>query len=495
MEMRVHHQSSKREGERAVMERRLYEASLSGNVLSLNELMEKNELILDKISVTCFDETPLHVAAMRGHVDFAKAILSRKPKLATELDSDGYSPLHLASAEGYVDIVRDLLLQGTDLCLARDQDGRTPLHLAAAKGRVDVIKELVQARPEVTRVTVDRGETVLHLCVKHNRLEALKLLVESENDDEFVNSKDDDGNTILHLATAKKQIETVKYLLTRIHEGQVNALNGNNFTALDVIEHCPRDLKCMEIREFLREAGALRARYVPPITCNPDGIIKGSEISPVAARSEAVAPPVVHQSETPPPSRGSSWNDDCFKDKRATLMIAATVIAGMGFQAGINPPGGVWNEDDEGNNARRAGTPILAEKQPAIFAVVMFFNTLSFITSLSILLLLAGGLPRKRRFCLRILVAAMWVTVTCMALAYLFSMMATDNNSTSYNYIIAVFSLLAWLGFVGIVFLVHTVRFAIRMWRKLQNGEENKNLSCVKENQGNEEMVITMKAG
>ncbi|KAF8369768.1 hypothetical protein HHK36_032208 [Tetracentron sinense] len=160
------------------MERRLYEASLSGNVLSLNELMEKNELILDKISVTCFDETPLHVAAMRGHVDFAKAILSR-----------------------------------TDLCLARDQDGRTPLHPSSSERTSRRHKELVQARPEVTRVTVDRGEDSSALMCEHNRLEALKLLVESETDDEFVNSKDDDGNTILHLATAKKQIE-VRFLQT-----------------------------------------------------------------------------------------------------------------------------------------------------------------------------------------------------------------------------------------------------------------------------------------
>ena len=78
------------------MERRLHEASVSGNVEALEALIREDELILDKASVTCFDVTPLHVAALRGHVSFARAILSRKPKLATELDSLWRTPLHLA---------------------------------------------------------------------------------------------------------------------------------------------------------------------------------------------------------------------------------------------------------------------------------------------------------------------------------------------------------------------------------------------------------------
>ncbi|KAF8401044.1 hypothetical protein HHK36_014347 [Tetracentron sinense] len=375
------------------MEKRLYEASLDGNVPSLNELIKENELILDRISLARFGETPLHIAAMRGHLDFARAILSRKPKLATELDSQGYSPLHLASAEGHVDIVRELLSVGKHLCSARVPDGRTPLHLAAEKGQVDVIKELVQARPEVTRVRVDQGETVLHLCVKHNRLDALKVLVESAMHDDFVNLKDDDGNTVLHLATAMKQLETIKYLLTRPGV-DINALNEKSFPVLDVIELYPSDLKGMEIREFLREKGALRARNLPQAIRNPEGI-RGFD----QTGNEVVARPVFPQSAAQPPSRGSSWkenfknNGDWLQIKREIyIFVVATVIAAMSFQAGLNPLGGVWNDDgkDEyGNgNSHSAGTSIVADKHPYLYATVMVFNTLAFITSLSIVLLL-----------------------------------------------------------------------------------------------------------
>ncbi|XP_059634788.1 ankyrin repeat-containing protein At2g01680-like [Cornus florida] len=80
--------------------------------------------------------------------------------------------------------------------------------------------------------------------------------------DDFMNVTDDYGNTILHTATALKQIETMKYLLNTTAV-RVNAVNGNGFTAVDIIEHTPKDLKAMEIRELLVEARALRARIIP----------------------------------------------------------------------------------------------------------------------------------------------------------------------------------------------------------------------------------------
>ena len=199
--------------ERVMREKMFYEASLNGNVESLNELLQQDRLTLARVSLTWFNETPLHIAAMQGHVDFAKALLSHKQDLVTELDSHGRSPLHLASANRYVEIVKLLLGAHTGACTIRDEDGRTPLHLAAMKGRVEIVTELAQARPEVTGLVLDRGETVLHLCVVYNRLEALKVLVGMNTMADCVNVKDDDGNTILHIATMLKQVE-VKYYVT-----------------------------------------------------------------------------------------------------------------------------------------------------------------------------------------------------------------------------------------------------------------------------------------
>ena len=57
-------------------------------------------------------------------------------------------------------------------------------------------------------------------------------------------------------------MQTAKYLVER-PEMEVNAVNGNGFTALDIIQHMPRDLKGMEIRESLAKAGALSSRNLP----------------------------------------------------------------------------------------------------------------------------------------------------------------------------------------------------------------------------------------
>lgn len=189
----------------------LYNAAFEGSVTALLELLRQDRLILDRItSANGITETPLHVAATLGHIDFVKEILHRKPQLAKELDSQRSSPLHLASAKGYVEIVKALVAVSPALCFARDRDGRNPLQLAATKGRVDVLRELLRVAPDAARHTAGQGETTLHLCVKHNQLEALRLLVEAMGDDyEFVNAKDDYGMNILHLAIADKQIEVM----------------------------------------------------------------------------------------------------------------------------------------------------------------------------------------------------------------------------------------------------------------------------------------------
>ena len=186
------------------MPRKLYEAAMEGNVSFLLILLQEDSLVLDRFIAGHYAETPLHIAAMLGHLEFTRQILSRKPELAQELNSHSSSPLHLASANGHLEVVKELLLVNQDICLARDRKGKTSLHIAVLKGRVEVLKELVQARPNSILLRTGRGETILHLCVKHYQLDALKFLVETINDNNFVNLKDNDGLTVLHLAVTDR---------------------------------------------------------------------------------------------------------------------------------------------------------------------------------------------------------------------------------------------------------------------------------------------------
>ncbi|KAK3016840.1 hypothetical protein RJ639_006379 [Escallonia herrerae] len=331
------------------------------------------------------------------------------------------------------------------------------------KGRGDVIRELVSAQEQVTRYTLDRSETILHLCVKHNHLEALKQLAELGGD--LANAQDHNGNTILHTATALKQmeIETVKFLL-REHPGvRVNALNANGFTALDVIEHVPKDMKSIDIRDLLVAAGALRAIDLSPVSRATNPATTGDD------HAAHLMNPLKKQ---------HTW----LEKKYDALLIAATLIAAMAYQAALNPPGGLWQDDktiDFGGNKTitfYAGTSLVAAHYPDWYQIFWIFNTMSFVAALSVVFLLVSGLPLKRRIFAWLLMAVMWVAITSMALTYLQTIAAlTPQKAPIKNWTYDDFtsiwkpivnaveiSVYAWLSMVGAVLLVHCCRFL--MW-------------------------------
>ena len=121
----------------------VYEASLHGCVSTLNSIIQREPLVLSRISPSPYTETPLHIASLLGHWEFCKILLTRKPSLANEADSEGHFPLHLASAEGHAEIVKELLNVSSDICLALDKYDRIPLQLAVMRCRIGVVGKLI----------------------------------------------------------------------------------------------------------------------------------------------------------------------------------------------------------------------------------------------------------------------------------------------------------------------------------------------------------------
>ncbi|KAK9131314.1 hypothetical protein Sjap_011801 [Stephania japonica] len=405
------------------MRKALYKASLEGNVNALIELLEEDHLVLER-TLTSSSETPLHIAAMLSHVEFARDILSRKPDLTWEFDSEGFSPLHMASARKNIDMVRELVRYAPDVCLSTDSDGRTPLHLAAMKGRVEIMKELFQCRPEaLDKVLFHGGDTILHLCVKNNRLEALELLLQWVVGSQIsVNSKDDHGNTILHLAVAKKHIQIIKLLLlsNTAHEVEVNVLNQNGLTALDVLTQSNvRDLKDMEIAEVLRGTGGLSATEVSSGT---NSINDGTNAAHVVRVRDN--PPRNHMTrETSSSGRwGKRLNEyeKWLEKKQSTVMVVASLIASIGFQAILNPPtkfSGKPLEDREKQHVKDGFAPspsISDSTDDNLKAWYMHANTIGVLGSMIVILLVMSGLPLKRRVFVWVLMFTMCASMTAM---------------------------------------------------------------------------------
>ncbi|KAF5480470.1 hypothetical protein F2P56_001218 [Juglans regia] len=419
--------------------------------------MQRDRLILHKISLTSFTETPLHIAALLGHLQFTKALLKRKPQLVEKVDSSGRTAFHLACAEGHTQVVKALLQANMDMCLVSDQEKRIPLHLAAMRGHLEVIKELRIAHPgSISQVNL-YGDNVLHLCVRYNCLDALKLLVESVNDEDFVNSKDNDGNSILHLAVMLGQTKTIEYLLSMPQlKRKANAKNRiGNMTALDVSETCHRDFKYLKIQDILKAAGVRRSKDL------------NSPLLPALHDEEAQsAQPIIE--EQPALSRFRKWwryfylcrwfkhlksRGNWIDETRGTLMLVATVIATVTFQAGLNPPGGVWQDDtNNGTTTVTAGTSIFISQMNSDgrsdyyyyrysdgYKLFLDFNTTSFVAALSALLVIISGFPLRNKFFIWLLTLVMFIAIWAMVGAYFRALHLVNPRYLEADYLPAIY--------------------------------------------------------
>ncbi|KAL8500536.1 hypothetical protein ACS0TY_020211 [Phlomoides rotata] len=433
------------------MEERLYKATTEGNTKSLQNLLKQDTLILDRINTTTtsYLETPLHIAAMLGHEKFVAELLKIKPALARELDSTRSSPLHLGSAKGHVVIVKALLRAYPDACLARDRDGRNPVHVAAMMGRVDVLRELLEVKPEAARVVMTHGGgigTVLHLCVEYNQFEALKVVMESVDFKDLVNNKDKYGNTVLHLAVADKQVETTEFLLS-VPRMDLNAVNHSGFTAIDILIQRRRDARDLQMEETLKQAGAIAHNKTP------------------------FSPRIKHKPADPRSSSNKKQRinnqDDWLDKKRSALMVVASLIATMAFQVGVNPPPKIWDESPS-NSTNDPVKPIYYVRKASEFMKkgerFYIINTVSFIASLSIILLLMSGLPLKSRFFVWILLLITWIAITGIALSYTVAvvLLTPPSKEKEINAVVGV-TVSAWICVMALLAVGHTIRLVVWM--------------------------------
>ncbi|KAL7597666.1 hypothetical protein Lser_V15G21959 [Lactuca serriola] len=434
------------------MEGKLYEASLKGDVQALNELLHQDQLILDRLSLTAFNETPLHIATMRGHLNFATVVLTQKPKLAMALDSQRRTPLHLASANGNLEMVQELIRLGSGgVCSFQDQDGLTPLHLAAMNEHLEVMKALIQANPQAAKETPASGETILHMCVNYNRIEALKVLMELWKEEELAKITDHNGNTLLHAASINKQIQILSYLLSIPSiKGNGNAVNKHGLTALDVLDQSPKDLKGFEAQQILMEAGVLRENGLRPLSkpLQPSAVLSQIKRKGFLSRTWA-----------------RYLNDDkqWLEKQRGILIVAALVVAAMAYHSGINPPGGAITDTQNGRYS--LGNAVQTEVDMDQFNSFVMYNTITMIFSLGIVVILITGFPLRNKFLMWVLTLGTLFTVVFMVATYLQSlgMMAPDGYVDATSVWVCLVLLLG----CGITALIHTIYFVVWVVMKL----------------------------
>ncbi|PQQ00365.1 uncharacterized protein Pyn_18420 [Prunus yedoensis var. nudiflora] len=454
----------------------VYKAAWSGCVESLNALIEKDPHILRNSApvLTTKTLTTLHISASLGHLEITKTLLTHIPELAEALNSFRSTPLHLASAEGHKEIVQALLLVYRGACSCHDEEGRIPLHYAAMRGHVEVLKKLTHANHDSIYLRVDTGLTVLHLCVKYNQLECLKFLVQLVRDNgEFLNSKDgsDAGMTILESALMRGQIQTIRYLLSlAVIRAEATSVNGMSSIMSDVLEHSSiarEDSGILGRSEINNENDRVPPPPTSPAEPSPNPSAKKKKIRFLQRLSKKGA---------------KGWKKKlikCFKypkkwleETRGILMVVATVISTMTFQAVVSPPGGVCQPG--GGDDCEAGTAVLLGHSHAFsndFFLFIKFNTISFLASVSVTLLLVSGYAFHNRIYKWLLSMAMCVTLTFMALTYLqvlYLVVPTAYFDPFITISQACFYLLIGL-LVMVSSVMNTIRFLIWMVKKLRS--------------------------
>ncbi|GMQ04662.1 hypothetical protein CsSME_00050007 [Camellia sinensis var. sinensis] len=381
------------------------------------------------VKLNQYGYSPIHLASMVGQAEIVKELITIDPKLRLLKGREKTTPLHCAAMAGHTDVIT-LLLDGCPKSLVELTIwNETALHLAVKSNQLEAFKLLFEWLQKLQNIEVGASAILLALesaklqrlgmqlklvrfldkkeverlwcsfaCSKRE-VEDFKIIkdgLEKIRREEVLNWKDKEGNTVLHLATFTKQYEIIKILLSKNPapgtQLDVNAVNGNNQTALDILFQLRREKEDKEIETILRQAGTVTA---------------GQIITPPPFTTTTTPPKTFELKGHPPPINSNN-----------IMIIASILLAITCFLTGVYPPGGVWQYDYKSSfNATttteyKAGTAIMAASTISVF--FMFFNLFGFFASLLIICVLIKGSPLRWLF---VGVVAAFSTAYLLALA------------------------------------------------------------------------------
>ncbi|XP_070040021.1 uncharacterized protein [Nicotiana tomentosiformis] len=152
----------------------------------------------------------------------------------------------------------------------------------------------------------------------------------------------------------------------------------------------------------------------------------------------------------------------------------------MAFQAGMNPPGGVWQDNEEvdsqGNSIQMQHKAGEAYSHPKSYRYFIRANSIAFVASLSTILLLISGLPFRKKLYMWALMVIMWLTVTSVALTYGISIyIVTPKKDREQLGQVIEISVTVWCSVMALLLLGNTIRLVYIWLRKKQQSRKYAN--------------------
>ncbi|KAK7983177.1 hypothetical protein PG989_010579 [Apiospora arundinis] len=156
------------------------------------------------------DETWMGIAAKSGNADLIPLVLSNGGSPVAE-DEDGNTPLHIAAFWGRVEFIKSLTDQVPQLDFyCKNHSGGTPLHKAAAD-ELEAIELMLPHYSIDDDLRDNYGQWPLHFAAWLGSFECAKALISF--DPNCVDRPDEEGHTALHCAAEEGHGELVRYLL------------------------------------------------------------------------------------------------------------------------------------------------------------------------------------------------------------------------------------------------------------------------------------------
>jgi ankyrin repeat protein len=205
----------------------LQDAARSGNIEQIKNLLSNG------IKVDAKDEkygaTALHWAAVKGHKDIAKLLLTKSANVNMK-NTGGDMPLHLAVAFCHKEVAEILITYGADVNETR-KEGSSPLHTAVERCSKTMVEFLISKGANINaqvKYGQMRGQTPLYRAAGKN-LQSMAALLVSKNANPNISNKD--GDTPLHVAAAHGYKNLVELLIAK--GADVNAKSNDGTTPFD----------------------------------------------------------------------------------------------------------------------------------------------------------------------------------------------------------------------------------------------------------------------
>jgi len=184
----------------------LHTAAMIGHMDAVLLLLERGA---DPDARNSLDQSPLLYAAYGGHAAIVDTLIARGAPFDCR-DARGFAPIHFAAREGHADVV-DLLVSKGAAFDTRGAQGRTPLHLAAAYGRADVVRFLA-ARGAKLDARDDGGATPMSSALGDAHAAAAEALLDAGAP---IEGEEEPLTSYLHLAARAGSARLVDTLIAR----------------------------------------------------------------------------------------------------------------------------------------------------------------------------------------------------------------------------------------------------------------------------------------